>query len=147
VIQQLDQWASYLPPQAIIGQMFITAMIAFGVVQFIKQWRRDTGRRRLLTSEKIGLTVVISLVLLAPALIWLHELVLSQAAVYTIEGALFSPTLITIAMALLDRFAPEVRRALKQDRRSGKQPSIVGSDRRQLNPRDQPKHDDTTGYL
>lgn len=119
----------YLPSQQILGQFVISTVIAFVVVQVGKTWRRDTGRRLLRRSEMTMAAMGVSGASCLISLVELHAVSMRQAVVYASECALLSPLLITVGLWLLDRFAPDLRRRISQERRRREQ-APPGAERR-----------------
>ena len=119
----------YLPSQAILGQMMISTLIAFVVVQMIKGYRRDSERRALRRSEMALHSVLVTFFLLTLSLGIIQEQPIAQALVYALEGALLSPLTITVLLHLLGKFAPGLRAQLSQNRRRNSQP-YEGGERR-----------------
>lgn len=119
----------YLPSQQILGQFVISTIIAFVVVQVGKTWRRDTGRRLLRRSEMTMAAMMVSGASCLVSLLELHGVAMRQAVVYASECALLSPLSITVGLWLLDKFAPDLRRRMSQERRRREQ-AAPGLERR-----------------
>lgn len=136
----LDILEPYLPPQDVLGQMVIAAIVAFSVVQWMKARRRAQRHPRLHTYQKVQVTIAVSFTVLLPALVYLNEIAIAKAVIYAVEGAGLSPLIITAALWCIGKVTPDLRCKLRQERRRPKTEDTVltGGDRRSSS------HDDTT---
>lgn len=141
--QQIDigtgviRLTDYLPPAAVLMEYVLGAVVAFVVVQNMVARRRLTGRY-LTTADRAMIAALVSSVAIGVQLWAAHDYTIKRTVAYAVQGGILTPITITIILWLLGRFAPDLRRKLRQDRRNRIDPSLAAQERRS---------DDTTRYI
>lgn len=118
---------SYLPPNEVVWEFVVGAVAAFVVVQLVKLRMRQRPGRYLNRFEMAMYAAIVAGAQVTLMLYVTHGYPAGKALAYGLQGGILAPIIITVLLSLLERFAPELRQKLSQDRRrrSGAPPSGV----------------------
>lgn len=136
---------NYLPPNEVLWEWATGAVVAFVIVQVMKTRRRlkvkdpECNVPRYTDTEITMITFTVTFISVLANLLGLHEYPAGRALLYSLQGAVLSPIVITAMLYTLGVFAPGLRAKLKQDRRASEpdEPRVCTGRR----------DDDTTRFL